>query len=103
MRTLGKVTRRASSSSCPLATHDQSVVFSERRVGFFTPDGVGEFALRGVVFDEVGEVVGGNEVVERNHFDFLAEQACSATARKTRRPLRPKPLLPIFVMMFLVC
>jgi len=35
----------------------------------------GEFALRGVVFDEIGEVVGGNEVIDRNHFDFLAEEA----------------------------
>jgi hypothetical protein len=51
------------------------VVFSERLVGFFAPDGVGKFALRGVVFDEVGEVVGGNEVIDRDHFDFLAQEA----------------------------
>ena len=58
-----------------LAIDDQHVVFCERRIGFFARDGAGESALRGVVFEEVGEVVGGNEIVDRDHFDFLAEEA----------------------------
>jgi hypothetical protein len=30
--------------------------------------------------DEVGQVVGGNEVIDRDHFDILAEEACFAIA-----------------------
>jgi hypothetical protein len=79
------------------------VVFSERLVGFFAPDGVGKFALRGVVFDEVGEVVGGNEVIDRDHFDLLAEEALFRDGAKHETSDSSKPLMPIFVVMFLVC
>jgi hypothetical protein len=42
---------------------------------FSLHDDVGEFAPRGVAFDEVGEVAGGNEVIDPYHLDFLAEEA----------------------------
>jgi hypothetical protein len=41
------------------------------------------FPLRGVVFDEVGQVVRGNEVIDRDHFDFLAEAARDGPKHET--------------------
>ena len=61
-----------------VAVDDEDVVFRDRRGGFFAADFALVAALDGVVLDQVGEVVGGNEVVHRHHVEFFTEQALLA-------------------------
>ena len=53
-----------------------------------------EAALGRVVLEQVGEVVGGHDVVDGDHVDSLPSSPCSTMARNTSRPMRPKPLMP---------
>ena len=70
---------------------------------FFARDGCRRTALRGVVFDEVGEVVGGNEVVDRDDFDFLAEQALVRDGAKHEAADAPKAVDADFCHDVFVC
>ncbi len=53
----------------------EDVVFREGGVGLFAGDVSLERALGGVVFDEVGEVVSGDKIVDGDDFDFRAEES----------------------------
>ena len=58
-----------------LAIDHQRVVLRDRWIGFLARDGAGISALRGIVFEEVSKIVGGDEVVDRDDFDFFAEES----------------------------
>ena len=58
-----------------LAVNNQHVVLGLVGGGFFRANRAGEAALRGIVFEQVGEIVGGHDVADGDDFDFLAEQA----------------------------
>ena len=57
-----------------LAVDDEHVVLGLSGGGFLRGDRALEAALGGIVFEEVGEIVGGNDVADRDDIDFLAEQ-----------------------------
>ena len=56
-----------------MAVDDQHVVLGLPATDFFAGDGAGELALRGVVLEEVGEVVRGHEIVDGDDIDGFAE------------------------------
>jgi hypothetical protein len=56
-----------------VAVDDQQVVIGEGRGRFGALDGAGELALGGVVLEEVREVVGRHEIVDRDDVEFFAE------------------------------
>ena len=58
-----------------MAVDDQHVVLGRARRDFLLVDLAGELALRRVVLQQVGEVVGRDEVVDGDHVELLAEQS----------------------------
>ena len=76
---------------------DQHVVFGHVGSRFLAAHFAVEPALRGVVFEQVSEVVRGNEVVDRDDVDFFAEQA-RRRARENETPDAAEPLMPILVI-----
>jgi hypothetical protein len=56
-----------------VAVDDEDVVFGDVGGGLLRLDGAGEAALGGVVLEEVGEVVGGHQVVDGNDVELGAE------------------------------
>ena len=54
-----------------MAIDDEHVVFSEVRLGLFRGDAFAGLALRGVVFHEVGQIVGGHEVVHGDDVEVI--------------------------------
>ena len=58
--------------------HDQHIVFFGGRGRLLAADFTLVTALHGVVFHQVGEIVGGNQVVHRHHVEFFAQQALLA-------------------------
>jgi hypothetical protein len=65
---------------------DEDVVFSDGGGGFFAGDLALEFPLGGVVLEEVGEVVGRDEVVDGDDVDCFAEKALFYDGAKDEAP-----------------
>ena len=61
---------------------DEDVIFGEVGAGFFGVDFLLGFALGGVVFDEVSEVVRWDEVVDSDDFNFLAQETLVTNCAK---------------------
>ena len=61
-----------------MAVDDEDVIFRYGRRGFLAANLALVATLDGVVFDQVGEVVGGNEIVHRHHVEFFSQQALLA-------------------------
>jgi hypothetical protein len=61
---------------------DEDVVFSHIRTGLLGIDFLFGFALGGVVFDQVGEVVCRDEVVDGDNFNFLAQETLVTNCTK---------------------
>ncbi len=57
-----------------VAVDDERVVLGDVGGGLFAGDGAVEFALRRIVFEQIGEIVGGDEVVDGDDVECLAEQ-----------------------------
>lgn len=61
-----------------LAVDDQRVVLGKAGVGLLANDRPRELALGGVILQQVGEVIGRDEVVDGDHLDLLAQQTLIA-------------------------
>ena len=61
-----------------VAVDDQHVVLGDVGADFSLRDGAGETALGRIVLQQVGEVVGRNDVVDGDHVDLLAQQSLIA-------------------------
>ena len=71
------------------AVNDEQVVFL--RAGRFRAAHLtAETTLDGVVLEQVGEIVGGNEIVHRHDVDGFAEQALIANGTKNKAPDPPE-------------
>lgn len=71
---------------------DEDIVLGDGGGGFGAGDVEVEAALGGVVFDEIGEVVGGNEVIDRDHIKFFTEEALLAKSPKNKSPNSSEPI-----------
>ena len=58
-----------------MAVDDEHVVLGHVGLRFFARDRAVEFALGRIVLEEVGEIVGGHEIVHRDDIDRFAEQS----------------------------
>jgi hypothetical protein len=56
------------------AVDDQHIVFGFVGAGFLGADGALEPALGGIVFEQVTEVIGGNNIAHGDHLDVLAHE-----------------------------
>ena len=56
-----------------------------------------EGALSGIVFEQVGEVVGRDEIASATTSTSLPTRPCSTIARNAKRPIRPKPLIATLI------
>ena len=76
-----------------MAVDDEHVVLGVLRLGRFrAADFAVEAALGGIVFEQVGEIVGRNEIVDRDDVDFFAEQALFADRAKDQAPDAAEPV-----------
>ena len=57
-----------------LAVDHEHVVFGDFGSRFLGTDRAGKATLRGVVFDEVSEVVSGNDIPDRDDFDVFTDE-----------------------------
>ena len=67
-----------------MTINDENIVFGSGRGGFLAMNLPRESALGGVVFDEVGEVISGNEVVDGDNIKLLPEKALLAKCTKNK-------------------
>ena len=75
-----------------MAIDDEDIVLGDGGRGFGTGDVEVKAALGGVVFDEIGEVVGRNEVIDRDHIKFFTEQALLAESPKNQPANSSEPI-----------
>ena len=57
-----------------LAVDDQHIVLRLVGGGLLRADGAVEAALDGIILEQVGEVVGRDDIADRDHLDVLADQ-----------------------------
>jgi len=75
-----------------VAIDHEEIIFGEIGVGFFAVDLFFGAALGGVVFDQIREVISGDEVIDRDHFDFCAEKALVADCPKNEATDAPETI-----------
>ena len=57
------------------AVNDQDVIFGLVGGGFFGGDRAVEASLGGIIFEQISEVIGGNDIANRNNFNVFAHEA----------------------------
>ena len=70
----------------------EEIIFGEIGVGFFAIDLFFGAALGGVVFDQISEVISGDEVINRDDFDLCAEKALVADCPKNEAADAPETI-----------
>jgi hypothetical protein len=71
---------------------DQQVIFGRRRTRFLARDGLFRAALNGVVFGEISEIVGGNEIVDGNNLDLFSQEPLVADGAKDKPADAPETI-----------
>ena len=75
-----------------LAVDHQHVVFGGAGARLLAGDRAGELALGRIELEQVGEVVGGDDVVDGHHLDFLAQQPLVADGAEHQPPDAAEPV-----------
>jgi hypothetical protein len=86
-----------------LPVDHEHVVLGNGGRGFLAGHGAFEGALGGVVFEEISEVVGGHEVIDRDHLEVLAQQSLLRNRAENEAPDTPEAIDTYFshVLFFL--
>jgi hypothetical protein len=73
-----------------VSVHDQCVIAFELRIRFFAAHLAVETTLRRIVFEQIGEIICGNQVVQRNHLNLRTKQPLFDKCPKDKPPDSPK-------------
>ena len=75
-----------------MAVNHQRIVLGQVGLRFLAGHRAGELALRRIVLQQVREIVGGNDVIDSNHIQRLAEQTLFDQRAEDQAPDPAKPV-----------